>query len=113
MCIGTQTKQVCAVCAAIFNCRNGDLLTSAKLMTHYWNIQTKDRRLAEDSCFEFYVCLNTDGKGNWVSDGCVIKSRNEDIIICECNHLSMFGVLVVSMYVVKHEGIICRYGFHN
>ena len=28
---------------------------------------------------------------------CINKSRNLDTIVCECNHLSMFGVLVVSM----------------
>ena len=44
----------------------------------------------------FHIDLS-DGKGDWVSDGCINKHRNLDTIVCECNHLSMFGVLVVSM----------------
>ena len=46
----------------------------------------------------FHVDLS-DGKGDWVSDGCINKHRNLDTIVCECNHLSMFGVLVVSTSV--------------
>ena len=47
----------------------------------------------------YLLLIFPDGKGDWVSDGCINKSRNLDTIVCECNHLSMFGVLVVSMCV--------------
>ena len=47
----------------------------------------------------YLLLIFPDGKGDWVSDGCIYKSRNLDTIVCECNHLSMFGVLVVSMCV--------------
>ena len=47
----------------------------------------------------YLLLIFLDGKGDWVSDGCITKSRNLDTIVCECNHLSMFGVLVVSMCV--------------
>jgi len=48
-------------------------------------------------CIRYYLLLLfTDGKGNWVSDGCTNISRNLNTIVCKCNHLSVFGVLVVS-----------------
>ena len=47
----------------------------------------------------YLLLIFPDGKGDWVSDGCIYKSRYLDTIVCECNHLSMFGVLVVSMCV--------------
>ena len=53
----------------------------------------------------YLLLIFPDGKGDWVSDGCINKSRNLDTIVCECNHLSMFGVLVVSMCVYC---VICR-----
>jgi len=46
----------------------------------------------------------SDGKGNWVSDGCTNKSRYLNTIVCECNHLSMFGILVVSTRVAHVHG---------
>lgn len=50
------------------------------------------------------LLLFADGKGNWVSDGCTNKSRYQNTIVCECNHLSMFGVLVVSTCVAHVHG---------
>ena len=47
----------------------------------------------------YLLLIFPDGKGDWVSDGCINKSRYLDTIVCECNHLSTFGVLVVSMCV--------------
>ena len=77
------------------------------------HVQTQDNTLVGKTCaFFMYIDDNggvmhvsylllifLDGKGDWVSDGCINKSRNLDTIVCECNHLSMFGVLVVSMCV--------------
>ena len=79
---------------------------SAKTM----HIQTQDNTLAGKTlAFLMYVravmhvsyllLIFPDGKGDWVSDGCINKSRNLDTIVCECNNLSVFGVLVVSMCV--------------
>lgn len=45
-----------------------------------------------------------DGRGDWSKDGCNIvpeTGRYQDIVVCECNHLSTFGVFVVS-YVLFH-----------
>ena len=53
----------------------------------------------------YLLFIFPDGKGDWVSDGCINKSRNLDTIVCECNHLSMFGVLVVSMC---EYCVVCR-----
>lgn len=50
------------------------------------------------------LLLFTDGKGNWVSDGCTNKSRYLNTIVCECNHLSVFGVLVVSTCAAHVHG---------
>ena len=76
------------------------------------HVETQHNALAGKTCAFMYIDDNgrvmhvsylllifPDGKGDWVSDGCINKSRNLDTIVCECNHLSMFGVLVVSMCV--------------
>lgn len=34
--------------------------------------------------------------GNWSSDGCKTDSRERNIVVCKCNHLSSFAVLAVS-----------------
>ncbi|XP_033103292.1 adhesion G-protein coupled receptor G2-like [Anneissia japonica] len=34
------------------------------------------------------------GIGDWSSDGCVINSMTDDVIICDCNHLTHFAVLI-------------------
>ncbi|XP_033116020.1 adhesion G-protein coupled receptor G2-like [Anneissia japonica] len=34
------------------------------------------------------------GIGDWSSDGCVINSTTGDVIICDCNHLTHFAVLI-------------------
>lgn len=41
----------------------------------------------------------TEGKGDWSKDGCNLLDENgkyQDIVVCECDHLSTFGVFVVS-----------------
>ena len=49
------------------------------------------------------------GRGDWSNEGCSNatmndKVRNQDVVICQCNHLSTFGIFVVSL-----ENIICIY----
>ena len=39
-----------------------------------------------------------DGRGDWSSKGCKSQDRKKDVILCRCNHLSTFGVLVVSSF---------------
>ena len=42
-------------------------------------------------------CNNTqDGQGDWSSEGCERVGRKyQDRVICECDHLSTYGVFVV------------------
>ena len=37
------------------------------------------------------------GEGNWTQDGCTLAGEEDGVVSCECNHLTNFGVLVVSM----------------
>ena len=41
------------------------------------------------------TCCYVGGIGDWSSEGCYNMSRNSTTVVCECNHLSLFGVLVV------------------
>lgn len=46
------------------------------------------------------VCVSWDfeaagGKGNWTTDGCAMAS-NDDVVMCNCTHLTNFAILVVS-----------------
>ena len=63
----------------------------------------------------YLLLIFPDGKGDWVSDGCINKSRNLDTIVCECNHLSTFGVLVVSMLLVliKYVSVVSVIGINE
>ena len=35
------------------------------------------------------------GRGNWTTNGCEVARIDGNIVICHCNHLTNFGVLVV------------------
>lgn len=37
-----------------------------------------------------------DGYGNWTSEGCVTVNVSNDVVTCQCNHLTNFAILVVS-----------------
>ena len=42
--------------------------------------------------------FNADGgRGNWTSEGCETISLVDGVATCECNHLTNFAILVVSM----------------
>lgn len=37
------------------------------------------------------------GQGNWTTFGCTTRMESESgVVVCECNHLTNFAVLVVS-----------------
>ena len=38
-----------------------------------------------------------DGYGDWSSDGCYVTTSNSTVVICECNHLTSFAILLVSI----------------
>ena len=40
---------------------------------------------------------STEGRGDWEEDGCTVEDRVLDLVTCSCNHLSIFGVDVVSL----------------
>ena len=38
-----------------------------------------------------------DGYGDWSNDGCYVTTSNSTEVICECNHLTSFAILLVSI----------------
>ena len=49
------------------------------------------------SLVNYKSALYLSGKGDWVKD-CVTKRLDRNFVRCNCNHLSFFGVLVVSVH---------------
>ena len=47
---------------------------------------------------------HTDKYGNWSNQGCNETAINSTLVICECNHLTSFAILLVSniktMYII-------------
>ena len=45
-----------------------------------------------------------DGAGNWSTEGCrtITNDSKPYQVVCECNHLTNFGSLVVSCYIVHY-----------
>ncbi|SMN12383.1 hypothetical protein SPBRAN_829 [uncultured Candidatus Thioglobus sp.] len=57
------------------------------------------------------ACYVGGGMGNWSSEGCEMVDRHINTVICRCNHLSSFGVLVVCiacMIVYCYNKSFCR-----
>lgn len=54
------------------------------------------------SFFKAYLTLLLGGEGNWTADGCRLASNTNGIVSCECDHLTNFGVLVVSLCSQNH-----------
>ena len=50
-----------------------------------------------------------DGLGDWDSTGCIVSSRDLDIVTCSCNHLSIFGVHVVSFDFILYSDDCGKY----
>ena len=47
-------------------------------------------------CLLYNSLPDADGIGDWTTDGCNLTDvLFPDVAVCECNHLSNFGVLVV------------------
>ena len=46
----------------------------------------------------YCILISLDGAGNWSTEGCrtIIVDSTSDLVMCECNHLTNFGCLVVS-----------------
>ena len=38
-----------------------------------------------------------DGYGDWSNAGCYVTTSNSMDVICECNHLTSFAILLVSI----------------
>ena len=51
---------------------------------------------------KFRIHSLLDGNGDWNTDGCTITTFNEstNVVGCQCNHLTNFACLVVSMHSV-------------
>ena len=49
-----------------------------------------------------YACVHypfIDGFGAWSQNGCNISNETDSIITCQCDHLTPFGVLFVSVSI--------------
>ena len=51
------------------------------------------------------------GAGNWTADGCRLAENTNGIVSCECDHLTNFGVLVVSLKLLLKRLTLVSY--HN
>ena len=54
------------------------------------------------SCVIWTSAVNTGGRGDWSNEGCSNATmndelRDQDVVICKCNHLSTFGIFVVRL----------------
>ena len=42
--------------------------------------------------------LSPGGRGNWNTSGCTLRSSTTNAVVCDCDHLTNFACLVVSIY---------------
>ena len=42
--------------------------------------------------------LSLEGFGDWSSRGCSVAMETEEMVTCECDHLTNFAILMVSSY---------------
>ena len=49
--------------------------------------------------------------GNWSTKGCTLMSvdNDDEVIVCRCNHLTNFGILVVRITSRKYNLGVLRY----
>ena len=61
---------------------------------------------------EYKHPIQLGGRGDWSNEGCSNATmndefRDQDVVICKCNHLSTFGIFVVSILILR--SIILKY----
>ena len=48
------------------------------------------------------MCICNESHIDWSTEGCITGDKIGKIISCECNHLSTFGILVVSLEILHN-----------
>ena len=53
----------------------------------------------------YCILISLDGAGNWSTEGCrtIIVDSTSDLVMCECDHLTNFGCLVVSFITLCYN----------
>ena len=74
----------------------------------YWDESAMSKYIIY--CFMcIFQHITPDGRGDWSSEGCERVGRKyRDRVICECDHLSTFGVFVVRTYSYTYTPWILR-----
>ena len=74
-------------------------------MVQIHNVHSGINRLMVDNnyiCYNKYYAMLSGGYGDWSSEGC-ITSSNDSQIMCQCDHLTSFAILLVSMLLICHK----------
>ena len=58
------------------------------------NIQVNSHLATITGC-SHWIISTLGGRGNWTTDGCELTGIDGNVVICQCNHLTNFAVLVV------------------
>ena len=53
-------------------------------------------RLCFDMHAYFILDHTVDGFGDWSTRGCAVVNETEESVVCECDHLTNFAILLVS-----------------
>jgi hypothetical protein len=53
-----------------------------------------------------------DGSGDWSTDGCIKLTDTTDMdrTVCQCDHLTSFAVLIVSIVIVLNNVVVGEVG---
>ena len=70
-----------------------------------WGYKIKFGFNTHDQNFKLLFSLPPDGRGGWSNDGCYQSLDNSDDnnIVCKCNHLTNFAMLMVSAVYNNHH----------
>ena len=49
---------------------------------------------------DFLMNLLTDGHGNWSDQGCYKENETDDTVVCICNHLTTFALIMVGIIIL-------------
>ena len=67
----------------------------------FWDFELDSKNTQYSTCtlcMLISVCIPcVDGFGAWSQSGCNVSNETDSIITCQCNHLTPFGVLLVSI----------------